>query len=56
MNLGGKQTILDVLGELTNKRVLMRVDFNVPLSGKPLIVSDKTGIVATLPTIRTILD
>ena len=44
-----KLTIRDI--DLTNKKVFIRVDFNVPLTEDGSTITDDTRIVATLPTI-----
>ena len=44
-----KLSIRDI--DLTNKRVFIRVDFNVPLTEDGSTITDDTRIVATLPTI-----
>ena len=44
-----KLTLRDI--ELANKRVFIRVDFNVPLTEDGSTITDDTRIVATLPTI-----
>jgi len=47
-----KKTIKDV--DLKNKKVIMRVDFNVPLKGSE--ITDDTRIQAAIPTIKYILE
>ncbi len=51
-----KKTIRDI--ELSNKRVLVRVDFNVPLDEKDgqMVITDSTRIQETLPTLNYLIE
>ncbi len=49
-----KQTVQDI--DVSGKTILLRVDYNVPFEPNTTRISDDSRIVASLPTIRYLLD
>ena len=47
-----KKTVKDI--DISGKRIIMRVDFNVPIKNK--VIQDDTRIQAAIPTIKYLLD
>jgi phosphoglycerate kinase len=49
-----KMTVKDI--EISGKRVLVRVDFNIPLNGEARTITDDSRIQATIPTIKYLME
>ncbi|OAV86422.1 hypothetical protein PTTG_29915, partial [Puccinia triticina 1-1 BBBD Race 1] len=57
MSLSSKKTITDLpAGEIKGKRVLIRVDFNVPQDKTSGQITNNARIVAALPTIKYVIE
>ena len=50
-----KQSVETLTNELLNKKVLVRVDYNVPIDSVTGAITDNTRIEETLPTIQLLL-
>ena len=52
--MGSKLSIMDV--DISGLKVLVRVDYNVPLQEGTDIISDDTRIKASIPTLKRLLE
>ena len=50
-----KQSIASIANQLSGKKVLVRVDYNVPLDATTGAITDNTRIEETLPTLNLLI-